>query len=135
MLASTLVTQKRTNLQYLLKVAQSVKFLARQGIPLRGDGNERDSNFMQLLYLRGADDPQFLTGLQQRSDRYTSPQIQNELIKTMEIVTFVQDAKFFSLMADEVTDVAKKRDNLDLTACLNEFVSGNEHRLSVFGKF
>ena len=29
----------------------------------------------------------------------------------------------------------EKTDNLDLTACLNEFVSGNEHRLSVFGKF
>ena len=26
-------------------------------------------------------------------------------------------------------------DNLDITACLNEFVSDNEHRLSVFGKF
>ena len=26
--------------QYLLKVTQSVNFLAREGIPLRGDGNE-----------------------------------------------------------------------------------------------
>ena len=114
MLSSTLAIQKRTNRLYLLKVAQSIKFLARQGIPLRGDGNERDSNFMQLLCLRGADDPQLLAGLQHRSDRYTSPQIQNELIKIMAvhvlraIVTSVQDAKYFSLMADEVTDVSNK---------------------------
>lgn len=65
MLSSTLSAQKRTSRQYMWKVAQSVNFLARQGIPLRGDGNERDSNFMQLLYLCGADDPQFLAGLQQ----------------------------------------------------------------------
>ena len=114
MLSSSLAAQKRTNRQYLLKVAQSVKFLARQGIPLRGDGNESDSNFMQLLYLCGVNDPQFLTGLQLRSDRYTSPQIQNELIKVMavnvlrEIVAFVKDTKYFSIMADEVTDVSNK---------------------------
>ena len=69
---------------------------------------------MQLLYLCGVNDPQFLTGLQLRSDRYTSPQIQNELIKVMavnvlrEIVAFVKDTKYFSIMADEVTDVSNK---------------------------
>ena len=26
-------------------------------------------------------------------------------------------------------------DNLDISACLNDFVSDSEHRLSVFGKF
>ena len=68
MLSSTLAIQKRTNRLYILKVAQSIKFLARQGIPLCGDGNKRDSNFMQLLCLRGADDSQLLAGLQYRSD-------------------------------------------------------------------
>ncbi len=52
--------------------------------------------------------------LQQITDKYTSPQIQNELIKVMalhilrDIATFVQNAKFFSLMADEVTDASNK---------------------------
>ena len=40
MLSSTLAIQKRTNREYLLKVAQNVRFLARQGIPLHGDGDE-----------------------------------------------------------------------------------------------
>ena len=50
----------------------------------------------------------------QRTDKYTSPQIQNELIKIMaqhvfrDIAAFIHNAKFFSLMADEVTDASNK---------------------------
>ena len=137
MLSSTLAAQKHTNQQYLLKVAQSVKFLARQGIPLRGDGNERDSKFMQLLYLHGSDDPQFLTGLQQRSDRFISPQIQNKIIKVMAvnilraIVTFVQDAKFFSLMADEVTDVSNKEQVIVSLQSLDENLEPHEYFVAI----
>ena len=58
--SSTLAIQERTNREYLLKVAQNVRFLARQGIPLCGDGDEADSNFMHLLHLRWADDSQVL---------------------------------------------------------------------------
>ena len=55
-----------------------------------------------------------LTILSFSLDSNDSPQIQNELIKVMAvnvlrvIVTFVQDAKFFSPMADEVTNVSNK---------------------------
>ena len=76
--SSTLATEKRDNLP---KVAESIKFFARQGIQLRGDGDEADSNFMQLLSSRVSDDPQVLTCMQRRTDKYTSPQIQNELLK------------------------------------------------------
>ena len=51
MLSSTHQKEKNANRQYLLKVMQNIRFLARQGIPLRGDGDEHDSNFIQLLYL------------------------------------------------------------------------------------
>lgn len=56
MLSSTHLKEKNANRQYLLKVMQNIRFLARQGIPLRGDGDEHDSNFIQLLYLRSNDD-------------------------------------------------------------------------------
>ena len=29
----------------------------------------------------------------------------------------------------------ERTDNLELTTCLNEFVFGSEHRVSIFGKF
>ena len=41
--------EKRMNHEYLLKVLQNIPcFLALQRISLRGDGNEDDSNFIQL---------------------------------------------------------------------------------------
>ena len=86
MLSSTLAIQKHTD-RLSTKGGSKYKIFGRQGIPLHGDGNERDSNFMQLC-LHETDDPQL-----------TSPQIQNELIKLMAvhvlraIVISVQDAK------------------------------------------
>ena len=57
MLSSMLATEKCNDRCYLPKFAETIKFLGRLGIPLRGDGDEADSNFMLLLNLRVADDP------------------------------------------------------------------------------
>ena len=38
-------------------VLQNIRFLARQGLPLRGDGDESNGNFHQLFLLRGVDHP------------------------------------------------------------------------------
>ena len=77
MLSSQLAVEKRNNRDYLLKVIQNIMFLARQGMALRGDNDESDSNFMQLLRLHSKDDAQLLQHLEKKSDKYTSPQIQN----------------------------------------------------------
>ena len=50
LLSSAHTAEKRTNLSYYHR--RKRRFLARQGIALRGDGDEDNSNFMQLLYLR-----------------------------------------------------------------------------------
>ena len=47
--------EKSENRHCFLKILSSIHFLARQGIALRGDGDEADSNFVQLLKLRSAD--------------------------------------------------------------------------------
>ena len=49
-------SNKRLNRRMLLKILQNVIFLARQNIALRGDKDESDSNFNQLLCLRACDD-------------------------------------------------------------------------------
>ena len=41
---------------YVFKIVQNIQFMPRQGIALRGDGDEKDSNFMQLLLLHSSDD-------------------------------------------------------------------------------
>ena len=78
MLSSQLAVEKRNNRDYLFKVIQ---FLARQGMALRGDNDESDSNFMQLLKLRSIDDTQLLQHLEKKSDKYTSPQIKMKLCR------------------------------------------------------
>ena len=58
--------QKAINRAYLQKVLHNVIFLARQGLPFRGNwipsedgsgGCEKDSNFYQLMLLHANDDP------------------------------------------------------------------------------
>ena len=138
MLSSTLAVQKRINRQYLMKVAECVRFLARQGIPFRGDGKEEDGNFTQLVYLHGAEDPQFRSRLQQKRDRYMSPQIQNELIKVMsinvlrKIVVSIQEAKYFSLMADEVTDISNKEQVVVCLRSVNETLEPYENFVGIY---
>jgi len=88
--------------------------LARQGLALKGDGDEKDSNFMQLLQLCAIDDPNISTTLEKKSDKYTSAQIQNEVLKLLSLQVLqsissdIQHAKYYSLMADEVTNSSNK---------------------------
>lgn len=113
-LSSTYAAQQSVGRQCLLAIAQNIRFLSRLGIPLRGDGNESDSNFMQLLHLRAEDNQQLVPWLQRKSDKYTSPEIQNEIMGIMakfilrDVAASIKQANYFTLMADEVTDVAKQ---------------------------
>ena len=87
--------EKRSNRMYLLKVLSSLRFLARQGLPLRGDGDERDSNFYQLLLLRGEDDSTIQPMLERPQLKYTSPEMQNEFVSIMaNIVLHTITARF-----------------------------------------
>ena len=49
LLSSLLSQQKKENRECLVKILSNLKFLARQGLPLCGDGDESDSNFIQLM--------------------------------------------------------------------------------------
>ena len=56
MLSITALSAKEENRECLM-IMSNLKFLARQGIPLRGDGGDADSNFMQLMKMCARDDP------------------------------------------------------------------------------
>ena len=60
----------------------NVRLLSRQPLPLRGDGDEMDSNFTQLLKLPGEDDPIIFEWIKKKTDKYTSGEMQNEMIKS-----------------------------------------------------
>ena len=69
---------------------------------------------MQSLRLRAVDQPHLLTWLDHKTDKYTSPQVQNEILAVMastivrNISETIQKACSFSIMADEVTDSSNK---------------------------
>ena len=71
---------------YMIKVMETTKFLARQGIPFRGN-IDFESNFTQALLLRGTEDPQLKQRVFSiRSDnmlKYTHQDFQNELVDLM----------------------------------------------------
>ena len=56
-LSNQVASEKRDYQQCLLKVLSNLRYLARQGIAIRGDGDESNSNFMQLLRLHQNEDP------------------------------------------------------------------------------
>ena len=44
--------EKANNRKMFLLILRSIRYLARQGLPLRGHGGDVDSNFMQLLHFQ-----------------------------------------------------------------------------------
>lgn len=95
----------------LMKIISSIKFLARQGIALRGHNDDSQGNLRQLLLLRAEDDPCLKEWLSKND--YTSPVIINEIINLMgqqvlrELLGEVRAAKWFTIIADEATDVSQ----------------------------
>ena len=113
MLSASVASEKKSNRDYMPKIISSVRFLARQGLPLRGDGPiEQDSNFHQLLVLRGEDYPPIKSFLQKKQLKYTSHEVQNELLAIMstqiirDIAKQILSAKFFTVIIDEATDLS-----------------------------
>ena len=101
----------------LLKIFSSIRFLGRQGLPLQGDYSKTDesevnSNFIQILKLRGLDDPALLKLIgQSRNDKYTFPDIQNEILQIMGLKILRDIASEigknqFVIMLDKATDKA-----------------------------
>ena len=114
MLWSQHAKEKAECRQCLLKIIGNVKFLARQGLALRGDGKEEGSNFTQLLELRAIDNPVLSHWVQRSTDKYTSPQVQNEMLKVMGLAVLsdigdaLRSTQFLTIMVDETTDAANQ---------------------------
>ena len=93
---------------------QNIRFLARQGLALRGSIDE-ESNFIQLLKLEGEVNSQIEKGMKKKSGKYTHPYTKmNECLQLMcltilgEISKNIQNSVYYTIMADEVTDSSNK---------------------------
>ena len=68
--------EKATNRKMFLKILQNIRFLSRQGLALRGGDADSDSNFIQLMHLRGIDCPEVEAWMKKKTNKYTSHDIQ-----------------------------------------------------------
>ncbi|KAL5460140.1 hypothetical protein EMCRGX_G033567 [Ephydatia muelleri] len=106
--------ENELNKMMLIKILQNVRFLARQGLSLRGHKDDEDSNFTQLLLLRSIGCPEVLTWMKKKTNKYTSGDIQNEFLQVMalhilrNICSDIVKNGFYTIMADECTDVSNK---------------------------
>ena len=66
------------------------------------------------MKLRGEDDSRIAGWLEKKTDKYTSPDIQNEILKTMalqvlsQVIKSMSSGPFLSLMVGETTDISNK---------------------------
>ena len=99
-----------------LIVLNNLRFLVHQELALRGDGDEFNNNFVQLLHLRGLNcgDIDVRSWLAKKTNKYTSPDVQNEYLELMtlhilcDVSKNIAAASCFSVMADEYTEHSNK---------------------------
>lgn len=104
--------EKEMNRKMLIKVLSCIKFLARQGLPLRGHGDDSDGNLLQLLMYQGGDE--IKDWLQRRTNKYTSHELQNSFLKMMaldvlrNVADKLQKSPYLTIMIDETTDISNQ---------------------------
>ena len=80
-----LIKQRKMERQCLKIIIESLQYLGRQGIPLRGK-EEANDDFTQLLLLRGKDNPfiiERLTSTREHGSLYVHHNYQNDFINIM----------------------------------------------------
>ena len=103
MLSSQHIKEKADNRHMLYKILSNIRFLAWQGLPLRGSSQGDDSNFIQLLKFRGTDDVRMTEWIERKSSKYTTADMQNEMLTVMslrvlrEIASAIQKALFYTV--------------------------------------
>ena len=118
--------EKMKSHKVLLAILGNVRYLVRQALPLRGNwnletGSKENSNFYQLLKLRAEENSEILDWLSRKDDKYTSPVIQNEILDAIALCMLckisenIQNATFFTIMADETADISNKE---QLVVCI-----------------
>lgn len=80
-LCNQVSSEQRSARNALLKLITSMKYLARQGLAIRGHDDDT-GNFQGLLELRVEDDDEFRKWIGKKIS-YTSPAVQNEILQLM----------------------------------------------------
>ena len=134
-LSKQIASDKLDNRRCLLKIVSNVRYLARQGLAFRGNGDETNSNLLQLIKLRQDEDPRMKCWIERKTDKYTAHDMQNEMIKAMAFSVLqslgkdIQSSDFFTVMCDECTDSSQ------LSVCIRWIDSQFEPQEDFIGLF
>ncbi|XP_031327454.1 52 kDa repressor of the inhibitor of the protein kinase-like [Photinus pyralis] len=144
--------QAKRNAEKIKPIVESVLFCGRQGIALRGHRDhgefdlncapvENEGNLRALLRLRvQANDKNIIEHFQNcgKNATYISWKIQNEILAAShrvikeKIIAEVKDAKFFSILADETSDVSTME---QFSLCLRYLKRDAESKYTICEKF
>ncbi|XP_064468707.1 zinc finger MYM-type protein 1-like [Ornithodoros turicata] len=97
----------------LLAILSSVKYLACQGLAIRGH-DDADSNLKQLLELRSNDVPELKSWLQRTTYKWISHDVVNEMLELLaddvlrSLTNEVRAAEYYSVIMDETTNISVK---------------------------
>ena len=117
----------------------SIRFLARQGLALRGDHSDESANLVQLFHLRAEDKPQLLKWLEKSSQKHTSPENQNEMLELMahgvlrKVLKDIHESPFLAVMVDETTDKSNKEKLTFVIRWVNNDFTVAEDVLGLYG--
>ena len=119
LLSSSLQLRIKENEHILRQIVQAILFLGKQGLAFRGDNeslaqqDNNPGNFLALLAMLAKNDAVLQKHLlmpRAKNATYISPRSQNEIINVIGydvilsgIIEEVKNAKFYSIMADEVS--------------------------------
>ena len=129
---------KEENRRCLLQIVLCLRYLARQGIALRGNNNDIDGNFHQLLKLQAYKNKELNQWLDKKRGNFTSPDIQNEILKNMahnilrSIAFKIRSANFFSIMIDETVDISNKEQCIFVVRWIHENFEIHEDVLGLY---
>ena len=101
-----------------------------------GCGENR--NFTQLLHLRAHDCPEIIPWMVKKTNKYTSAAMQNECLEVMglhivrQICRDVAMNGFYTIMADECTDVSNKEQFIICLQWVDEYLVDHEDVLGLY---
>ena len=128
------------NQQYLKDIIETLIFLGRQGISLRGHCENNESlnkgNLLKLWSKDSTSISRFFTN--KKYTTYTSHNIQNELLDIIAenirntILSEIKDAGVFSLILDDSLDISKHKQAAIILRYVNAQFTVKEHFLGFF---
>lgn len=138
--AALIVTQhakeRQENLICLVAILDSVKYLARQGLAIRG-ATHAESNLVQLLKLR-SQNIESLSSWISRTTNWTHWDAQNEMLELLakhiqrEILNEIRENGVFSVMADETSDQSRQEQLVILVRHVDKNLEIEENLLGLY---